>query len=267
MAKFAANLTMLFTEVPFMERFAKASEAGFSAVEYLFPYAFDAQELAGELRKYHLEQALFNMPPGDWSAGERGFAAIPGREAEFRASVDTALNYALTLKCKKVHAMSGIIDNNYSYQQHVDTFLGNIRYAAEVFAEHDILLLIEPLNNRDVPGYFIAHQRDAVELIKQVERPNVKLQLDLYHAQIMDGDLTTLINDVASYTGHVQIASVPNRHEPSEGELNYPYLFTILEQSGYDGWMGCEYNPRNTTEEGLGWVKPYLSEIQTNHHR
>ncbi|MGF1701268.1 hydroxypyruvate isomerase family protein [Photobacterium makurazakiensis] len=258
MAKFAANLTMLFTEVPFLERFAQAHQAGFKAVEYLFPYAFEAEELAGELKKYGFEQALFNLPPGDWDAGERGFAAIPGREDEFRASVDTALNYALTLGCKKVHAMSGIVNNDYSHQQHVDTFISNIRFAADVFAEHGIELMIEPLNNRDVPGYFISRQRDAVELIKMVDRPNVKLQLDLYHAQIMEGDLTVLIHDLAAYTGHIQIASVPDRHEPSEGELNYPHLFNVLDKSGYTGWIGCEYNPKTNTVDGLGWVKPYL---------
>lgn len=258
MAKFAANLTMLFTEVPFLERFEKAHQAGFKAVEYLFPYPFEAQELANKMAQFGFEQALFNMPPGDWDAGERGFAAIPGREEEFKASVESALMYANALNCKKVHAMSGIVDARFTREQHVDTFISNIRYAADKFAEQGIELMIEPLNNRDVPNYFVARQREAVELIKQVDRPNVKLQLDLYHAQIMDGDLCTLIRDVASYTGHIQIASVPERHEPSEGELNYPHLFNVLDDAGYQGWIGCEYNPRNTTEQGLGWVKPYL---------
>jgi hydroxypyruvate isomerase len=258
MPKFAANLTMLFTEVPFLERFEKAHKAGFKAVEYLFPYSFEPQELAGKLKQFEFEQALFNMPPGDWDAGERGFAAIPGREDEFRASVEIALVYAKSLNCKKVHAMSGLIDERFDRDQHVKTFISNIRFAADKFAEQGIELMIEPLNSRDVPNYFISHQREAVELIKQVERPNVKLQLDLYHAQIMDGDVSTLIQDVAPFTGHIQIASVPDRHEPSEGELNYPHLFNVLDNSGYQGWIGCEYNPRNTTEEGLGWVKPYL---------
>lgn len=258
MAKFAANLTLLFTEVTFIERFAEAHRAGFKAVEFLFPYAFDAQELALQLEHNSLEQALFNLPPGDWDAGERGFAAIPGREQEFKESVATALHYALALNCKKVHAMSGIVDSRFTYQEHLATFIDNIRYAADAFAKHDITLLIEPLNNRDVPGYFVAHQRDAVELIKQVKRANVKLQLDLYHAQIMDGDLSILIRELADYTGHIQIASVPQRHEPDEGELNYPHLFNVLDESGYSGWIGCEYNPRRSTIEGLGWVKPYL---------
>lgn len=258
MAKFAANLTMLFTEVTFIERFSQAQQAGFKAVEFLFPYAFDAQELALQLEHYRLEQALFNMPPGDWDAGERGIAALPGREQEFKESVATALQYALALNCKKVHAMSGIVDPRFTYQEHVATFIENIRYAADAFAKHNITLLIEPLNKRDVPGYFVAHQRDAVELIKQVKRANVKLQLDLYHAQIMDGDLTILIRELADYTGHIQIASVPDRHEPSEGELNYPHLFNVLDESGYSSWIGCEYNPRHSTIAGLDWVKPYL---------
>ncbi|MEZ9505873.1 2-oxo-tetronate isomerase [Vibrio cyclitrophicus] len=258
MAKFAANLTMLFTEVPFLERFEKAHQAGFKAVEYLFPYVFEAEELSEKMQKFGFEQALFNMPPGDWDAGERGFAAIPGREDEFKASVDNALMYAKALGCKKVHAMSGLLDERFTKEQHVETFISNIRFAADQFAEQNIELMIEPLNSRDVPNYFIAHQRDAVELIKLVDRPNVKLQLDLYHAQIMDGDLSTLIREVAAYTGHIQIASVPERHEPSEGELSYPHLFSVLDDSGYQGWIGCEYNPRGTTEEGLGWVKSYL---------
>ncbi|PKH02330.1 hydroxypyruvate isomerase [Psychromonas sp. MB-3u-54] len=258
MAKFAANLSMLFTEVPFLDRFEKAHNAGFKAVEFLFPYGFEAQTLAQTLEKYRLEQVLFNMPPGDWDTGERGFAAIPGREDEFQQSVEITLTYAIALNCKKVHAMSGLIDPRFSYDEHVSTFIHNIRYAADVFAKHDIALMIEPLNNRDVPNYFVAHQRVAVELIKQVDRANVKLQLDLYHAQIMDGDLTRLIEDLAPYIGHIQIASVPERSEPSEGEINYPHLFSVLDESGYNSWIGCEYNPKNNTEVGLYWVRSYL---------
>lgn len=258
MAKFAANLTMLFTEVPFLKRFEQAHQAGFQAVEFLFPYAFEADELKAQLSAFGLEQALFNMPPGDWDSGERGFAAIPGREEEFKESVATAIMYAKTLGCRKVHAMSGIVDPRFSREAHIKTFIENIRYAADAFAEHGIEVMIEPLNSRDVPNYFIAHQHEAARLIEKVKRPNVKLQLDLYHAQIMDGDLTTLIEDVAPHIGHVQIASVPDRHEPSEGELHYPHLFNVLDRVGYQGWIGCEYNPRNTTQQGLNWVKPYL---------
>jgi len=257
-AKFAANLSLLFTEVAFLDRFEKAHKAGFKAVEFLFPYDFESQALAQKLNQYGLEQVLFNTPCGDWDAGERGFAAIPGREDEFQKGFETALKYAKALKCKKIHAMSGIVDTRYSSEEHVKTFVQNIRTAADAVAEHGIELMIEPLNSRDVPGYFLAHQRAAVELIRQVDRTNVKLQLDLYHAQIMDGDLTHLIQDLAPYTGHVQISSVPARHEPSEGEINYSHLFKTLDDSGYNGWIGCEYNPRNTTEEGLVWVYPYL---------
>ncbi|EHU4846291.1 Hydroxypyruvate isomerase [Vibrio vulnificus] len=258
MAKFAANLTMLFNEVDFLERFEQAHQCGFKAVEYLFPYAYEPKVLADKLTQYGFEQALFNMPPGDWDAGERGFAAIPGREEEFKQSVETSLLYAQALNCKKVHAMSGIVDAKFTRQQHIETFINNIRYAADKFAKYDIELLIEPLNNRDVPDYFIAHQREAVELIKQVKRSNVRLQFDLYHAQIMDGDLTVMIRDLADYIGHVQIASVPLRHEPSEGEINYPYIFEQLDLAGYQGWMGCEYKPKQSTKEGLVWAKNYL---------
>ncbi|WED24026.1 hydroxypyruvate isomerase family protein [Vibrio sp. JC009] len=258
MAKFAANLTMLFTELPFMERFEAAQKVGFQAVEFLFPYDFEPALLAEKLHTFKLEQALFNMPPGDWEAGERGLAALPGREKEFQNSVDVALRYAEALNCKKVHAMSGVMDNKYSYELHEVTFIKNIRYAADKFAEKGVTLLIEPLNERVAPGYFISHQRDAVELIKKIGKPNVKLQFDVFHAQIMDGDITNLIHDLSDHIGHVQIASVPDRFEPNEGEIHYPYIFNVLDNVGYSGWIGCEYNPKDTTLSGIDWVKPYL---------
>ncbi|MGO1297248.1 MAG: 2-oxo-tetronate isomerase [Vibrio sp.] len=258
MTQFVANLTMLFTEVPFLQRFERAYHAGFTAVEYLFPYAYDATQLAEQLDKYGFTQALFNMPPGDWEAGERGLAALPERQVEFQDSVHTALHYALTLHCKKVHAMAGLLDPTFSYQEHVDTFIRNMRFAADIFAEHNIDLMIEPLNSRDVPGYFVTRQYDAIELIQRIDRPNVKLQLDLYHAQIMEGDLSMLIGNVAEHIGHIQIASVPERHEPCDGELNYSHLFKVLEQAGYASWIGCEYNPKRSTEDGLHWLQPYL---------
>lgn len=258
MPNFAANLTMLFTEVPFMERFEAAHKAGFKSVEFLFPYAFEASEIVEKLEKYNLQVVLFNMPPGDWDAGERGYAAIPGREEEFRASVDIALQYAKAFGCKRVHAMSGIIDTASSYDQHIETFIENFRYAADVFVKEGITLLVEPLNERNMPGYFVAHQRVAAELIKKLDRSNVKLQFDTYHAQIVDGDLTTLIRDLSPVIGHIQIASVPERNEPVDGEINYPYLFKVLDEVGYEGWIGCEYNPKGATEEGISWVAPYL---------
>ena len=258
MARFACNLTTLFHEVAFLDRFEQARNAGFKAVEFLFPYAFDPRVLADKLTWFGLEQVLFNMPAGDWDAGEKGLAALPGREEEFRRSVATALRYAKALNCKKVHAMSGVLNPAFSERQHIDTFTANIRHAADAFAEYGIDVLIEPLNSRDVPNYFVAHQRRAVELIQRIARPNVKLQLDLYHAQIMEGDLETLIRDLAMAIGHIQIASVPHRNEPCEGEINYPYLFDVLDDCGYTGWIGCEYKPKTTTDNGLAWVRPYL---------
>lgn len=259
MPKFAANLTMLFTEQPFMQRFALAHQAGFKAVEFLFPYAYSAEGIAHQLEHYQLELALFNLPPGDWENGERGIAALPEREEEFKHSVTTALHYATALNCTKLHAMAGIVDPRFTREQHIETLINNLRYAADQCAKHDITLLIEPLNHRDIPNYLIAHQREAAQLIQRIDRPNVKLQFDAYHAQIMDGDLTQLITDLAPVIGHVQIASVPERHEPSEGELNYAHIFATLDAAHYHGWIGCEYHPKQTTQDGLGWLAPYQS--------
>ena len=258
MPKFAANLSLLFTEVPFLDRFEKAHAAGFKAVECQFPYDFKPQELAQKLHQYNLQQVLFNMPPGDRSAGEYGFAALPGRTDDFLRSQEISMEYARALNCKKIHLMSGIVDKSYSRDEHIKVFIQNVRTAADAFAEFGIEVMIEPLNSADVPNYFIAHQREAADLINKIERPNVKLQFDFYHAQIMDGNLTRLIQDLGSCIGHVQIASVPERHEPFDGALDYPHLFTALKESGYDDWIGCEYNPRNSTEEGLSWANPYL---------
>ena len=198
MSKFAANLTMLFTELPFLERFAAAREAGFAAVEFLFPYEWPAAELGRLLREQGLSHALFNMPPGNWGAGERGMAAIPGREAEFRAHLPSVRDYALALGCTKVHAMSGIVDPTHSLAAHRQTLIENIRFAADFLAADGIKVLLEPLNDRDVPGYFLAHQLDALALVQEIDRPNVGVQLDLYHAQIMDGDLTRLIGKLGN---------------------------------------------------------------------
>ncbi|PPC77304.1 hydroxypyruvate isomerase [Pokkaliibacter plantistimulans] len=259
MMRLAANLTMLFNEVAFMQRFALAAEQGFKAVEFLFPYEFDADLLAHELHRHGLTQALFNMPPGDWAAGERGMAAIPGREEEFRSHLPTVLKYAQALQCKQVHAMAGIVPAGTQRADYEATFIANMRHAADFFAPHGIRVLTEPLNQRDMPGYFISHQRQAAALIDQIDRANVGLQFDCYHAQIMDGDLSRLIESLLPYIAHIQIASVPQRNEPDQGELNYPHLFQHLEQLGYQGWIGCEYKPASTTLDGLGWAQPYLS--------
>jgi hydroxypyruvate isomerase len=256
MPRFAANLTMMFNEVPFIERFSKAAAAGFEAVEFLFPYAHSPEEISAELDKHKLTLALFNMPPGDWDAGDRGMAAIPGRESEFRKNVETSLHYALALGCKTLHAMSGITEG-FARSACEDSFVSNFSYAADQLAPHGITLLVEPINSRNMPGYFISHQADALALLERVGRANAAVQLDLYHAQIMDGDLTRLIEKMKNRFAHVQMASVPARHEPDEGEVNYPHLYAVLDAEGYDGWIGCEYNPRGVTEDGLGWFAPW----------
>ncbi|ONG54788.1 hydroxypyruvate isomerase [Pseudoroseomonas deserti] len=256
MPRFAANLSMMFNEVSFLDRFAAASAAGFKAVEFLFPYDHPPEVVAEKLNSAGLTQALFNMPPGDWAAGERGMAAIPGREQEFRDNVATAITYARALGCKTLHAMSGIT-TGMDRAACEATFVANFQYAADQLAPHGITLLVEPINSRNMPGYFIAHQLEAVALVERVNRPNVAVQLDLYHAQIMDGDLTKLIEKMAGKFAHVQIASVPARHEPDEGELNYPHLYDVLDKAGYQGWIGCEYNPRGETVAGLSWFAPY----------
>ncbi len=252
MPAFAANLTMMFTEHAFLDRFEAAAAAGFDAVEFLFPYAHSQDEIAALVARHGLKVALFNMPPGDWAAGERGMAAIPGREAEFAENARIALSYARALGTRHVHAMSGIT-RGLDPAACRATFISNMRMAADLFAPHGITILVEALNTRDVPGYFVAHQHDAAELCAAVDRPNLSVQLDLYHAQIMDGDLTRLIEALNGRFAHVQIASVPDRHEPDEGEVAYGHIFDLLDRIGYAGHVGCEYNPRGRTEDGLGW--------------
>jgi len=255
MPKFAANLTMMFTEVPFPERFAAAAKAGFRAVEFLFPYDHAPQEVARWLQENQLENALFNLPPGDWAAGERGLASLPGREEEFRASVARGLEYALALGTPRLHAMAGLLPAGADRAAHRETYIANLRFAARELARHGRTLLIEPINPRDMPGYFLSLQAEAHAIREAVGEPNLLVQMDFYHAQIVEGDLATKLRKHFAGIGHVQIASVPARHEPDEGELNYPYLFRLLDELGYDGWVGCEYRPRGKTEDGLGWLK------------
>lgn len=259
MPRFAANLTMLFTEVPFLDRFEAAASAGFEAVEFLFPYEFDAHEIRARLDAHHLSLALFNLPPGDWAAGEKGIACLPGREDEFLASVDTALSYAAVLDCPKLHLMAGIPGDR-SDRSFRDRYVRHVRYAADRSAEQDRLLVLEPLNPHDVPGYLMGSIAEGVDLLDEIDHPNAKLQFDLYHAQRTDGDITDLIERVADRIGHVQIASVPARNEPDRGELFYPFVLEVLDRVGYDGWVGCEYNPAGDTLAGLGWLDAYRGE-------
>jgi hydroxypyruvate isomerase len=254
MPQFAANLTMMFNEVAFPQRFSAAAKAGFRAVEFLFPYDYPPEQVAGWLRETGLEVVLFNLPPGDWAAGERGLASLPGREDEFRAGVERGLAYALALGVPRVHMMAGLAPSGLDPQPLRETYLANLRHAARAFAAHGIEVLIEPINGRDMPGYFLQSQSQAHALREACGEPNVKVQMDFYHAQIVEGDLTSTFKKYAGAIGHVQIASVPLRHEPDDGEINYPYVFRMLDEMGYTGWVGCEYRPRGRTEDGLGWL-------------
>jgi hydroxypyruvate isomerase len=252
--QFAANLTMMFNEVAFPQRFAAAAAAGFKAVEFLFPYDHSPQEVSSWLNENGLENVLFNLPPGDWAAGERGIAALPGREAEFQAGVERGIEYALALGTPRLHMMAGLVAAGADRRIHRECYLGNLRHAARAAAKHGISVLIEPINGRDMPGYFVHTQAEAHALREESGEPNVKVQMDFYHAQIVEGDLAHTFKKHFDGIGHVQIASVPSRNEPDDGEVNYPYLFRLLDELGYEGWIGCEYRPRGKTEDGLGWL-------------
>ncbi|SFX11204.1 hydroxypyruvate isomerase [Janthinobacterium lividum] len=257
MPRFAANLTMMFNEVPFPQRFAAAAQAGFKGVEFLFPYDHAPQEVAGWLREHGLQNVLFNLPPGDWAAGERGIASLPGREEEFRAGVARAIEYALALGTPRVHMMAGLLPVGADVKLHRATYLANLRYAAQAVGEHGLELLIEPINGRDMPGYFLVTQAQGHALRLESGAANVKVQMDFYHTQIVEGDIAMTFKNNFDGIGHVQIASVPARNEPDDGEVNYPYLFKLLDDLGYEGWIGCEYRPRGRTQDGLGWLAAY----------
>ncbi len=255
MLQFAANLSFMFNEWSFIDRFAAAADVGFTAVEYLFPYDYAPDAIATALQKNKLTQALFNFHPGDFSGGDRGLAALPAREKDFTASVDQALAYAKATGVKRLHLMAGLADAQdpvlMAHYRRV------VRHAAEALAAQNLDLLLEPINNRDIPGYFLNNVDLAAALIREAALPNLKLQFDIYHCQIIHGDVTTRLRKYLDITGHVQIASVPSRNEPDDEELNYPFLFAELERLGYAGFIGCEYRPRGKTVDGLGWFKPY----------
>jgi 2-dehydrotetronate isomerase len=255
MPKFAANLTMMFNEWPFLDRFAAAADAGFEAVEYLFPYEFPPDAIASRLERHGLTQALFNLPPGDWAAGEKGLAALPGRFDELRASVENALPYAEAAGVKRLHLMAGLASREDPAA--AASYRRAVIYAAERLAEKGLDLLLEPINARNMPGYFLDDFVYAERLIADMKRPNVKLQFDIYHRQILHGDVIMAFRALQPIVGHVQIASVPSRREPDGEELNYPYLFAELDRLGYNGFVGCEYNPRAGTLAGLGWFRPF----------
>jgi|SRR5450830_51833 len=262
MPKFAANLSMMYQEFDFLDRFQAAANDGFKAVEFLFPYEYPAQVIRDRLDKFGLQQALFNAPPGDWAAGERGIASLPGREEEFKRSIDLALQYAKILGNRHIHVMAGFLSQDQDVEKHRAVYLSNLAYAALMASREEITILIEPINTRDMPGYFLNYQHDAQRICEELGNSYLQVQFDMYHCQIMEGDIAMkLRRDISrpiGGIGHIQIAGVPTRHEPSDGEVNYPYLFTLLDELGYAGWIGCEYRPKAGTSDGLGWLKPYL---------
>ncbi len=255
MPKFAANLSLMFTELPFLDRFDAAAEAGFAAVEFLFPYDHPAATIAERLRRHNLTQALFNLPPGDWGAGERGIAALPGRFEEFKTGLDGALDYIEATGVKRIHMMAG--NARRADGEAEASFRRAIGHAVPLLAARGVDLLLEPINSRNMPDYFLNDFNYTRDLIAQLGLPNLKLQYDVYHRQILHGDVAMSFRALQPIVGHVQIASVPSRNEPDGEELNFPYLFAELDRLGYDGFVGCEYNPRGPTHEGLGWFQPY----------
>ncbi|RUM24168.1 hydroxypyruvate isomerase [Rhizobium vallis] len=253
MPKFAANLTLMFNELPFLERFKAAADAGFSAVEYLFPYDYPPQLIAEKLAAASVNQALFNMPPGDWAAGDRGLASLPERSAEFKKSLAQAVAYASIIGTPLLHMMAGLAPSD--QPEAMATYLDNLKHAADATGAIGIGLVIEPINRRDMPGYFLNDFDRTVDLIHNLGHPNVRLQFDIYHRQIMHGDVITALRNLAPVIGHIQTASVPWRHEPTTGELNDLLIFREIDAIGYCGFVGCEYRPMAKTEDGLGWLQ------------
>jgi hydroxypyruvate isomerase len=254
MPKFAANLTMLFNEVAFLDRFAAARRAGFAGVEYLFPYEHDAKEIRRRLDEQGLTQVLHNLPAGNWGAGERGIACHPDRVAEFEEGVTRAIQYATALGCRQLNCLAGIAPAGVDEVRVRATFVANLRGAARRLQDAGIRLLIEPINTRDIPGFFLRTTAQALQIMGEVGSDNLFLQYDVYHMQIMEGDLATTIQKHLDRIAHVQIADNPGRHEPGTGEINYDFLFDYLDRIGYAGWVGCEYKPAASTESGLGWM-------------
>ena len=254
MPKFNANLTMLFNEVPFLDRFQAAAEAGFKGVEFLFPYAFDKDAIAERLDKHGLVQVLHNLPAGDWDAGERGIACHPDRVGEFQDGVGRAIEYATALGCRQLNCLAGIAPAGVDTAKVHETFVANLRFAASKLEEAGIRLLVEPINTFDIPGFHLNRTAQAIALIEEVGSSNLWLQHDVYHMQRMEGELANTIARHLPKIAHMQIADTPGRHEPGSGEINYAWLFRYIDQLGYDGWIGCEYKPAAGTREGLGWI-------------
>ncbi len=258
MPRFAANLTMLFNEVAFLDRFALAAQAGFDAVEFLFPYAYAAQDIRQRLDAHGLRLVLHNLPPGDWDAGERGIACHPDRVEEFRAGVAQGIAYAKALGVGQLNCLAGKAPAGIADDVLRHTLIANLRFAAQAFKDADLRLLVEPINSFDIPGFYVNRTAQALSLLDAVGADNVYLQYDIYHAQRMEGELAATMAQHLPRIGHMQLADNPGRHEPGTGEINFAFLFDHLDRLGYKGWIGCEYKPTTTTTAGLAWVKPYL---------
>ncbi len=258
MPKFSANLSMLFTEVGFADRFERAARAGFKAVECQFPYELPKENIAETLDKYGLQMVLHNVPSGDWAAGERGIAVLPGRESEFQDGVGKAIEYAKALKCPRLNCLVGLTPKGVPADKVRQTVISNLKFAAGAMQKEGIATLVESLNSYDVAGFNLTCSAEVFQLIDEVNHPNLSYQYDIYHMQVMEGNLTKTIRDNIKRIGHIQLADVPGRHEPGTGEINFPNLFKFIDEAGYTGWIGCEYKPAGATEAGLGWVKPYL---------
>ena len=258
MPKLAANLTMMFNEVGFLERFGAAADAGFTGVEYLFPYEYGKEHLVENLERNHLTQALHNLPAGDWDSGDRGIACQPDRVGEFQDGVGIAVEYATALGCKQLNCLAGIAWDGADPDKLRETFVANLRFAAGELQKAGVRLLIEPINTRDIPGFYLRHTSQARSIIEEVGSANLQLQYDVYHMQIMEGDVTRTMQANLDVIRHVQIADNPGRNEPGTGEINYTFVLDAIDKMGYDGWVGCEYKPLTTTSDGLGWAAPYL---------
>lgn len=257
MPKFSANLSMMYQEVEFLDRFGLAAADGFEHVEFLFPYTYPSSAIVDQLTRHGLQLQLFNLPPGDLDSGERGLAILSDRQKEFDDGLALAIEYALAMDCPNLHLMAGIIPPEATHSQLRLSYLQRIEQAAVACEAHHIDIVIEPINTRSMPGYFLNYQAQAVTIIQELLLPNVKLMMDFYHAQIMEGDLEYHLTKHLPYIGHIQIAGVPNRHEPDSGEVNYQYLLPLLDQLGYEGLVGCEYKPLKGTSEGLKWLNFY----------
>ena len=253
MPKFAANLSLMFTEFDFLDRFAAARASGFEAVEFLFPYAWDSAEIAEQLARSRLQLVLHNLPAGDWAAGERGMACDPARRGQFEASVELGLRYATALGVGQLHCLAGIVPPGVGMAAAHATYVANLRFAAARLAEHDLRLLIEPINTFDMPGYFLCGSTQAADVIAECAAPNLFMQYDIYHMARMEGELDATIRARLPLIAHMQLADVPGRHEPGTGTIDFRHLFALLDEIGYDGWIGCEYHPLGETVAGLGW--------------